>query len=177
MSVEGARREGFQPPRPVAATFDRPAPPRPQPTIEEQPEAPPQQLGPQDVLPSQLVNEPPVLEPPLSEAESARREIAASPEAWPVTVELLYKPVRNLKGEVLYRLTFSEPTAGVINRVGNPTRMLWDGEIVIEERKMTHIMAALANLPAQAIEMMDPRDWNSCAYRLRKFFLPDLRGW
>jgi hypothetical protein len=55
--------------------------------------------------------------------------------------------------------------------------MLWDGEIIIEERKMTYIMGALCGILPPLLEQMDPRDWNSCAYRLRKFFLPDLRGW
>jgi hypothetical protein len=55
--------------------------------------------------------------------------------------------------------------------------MLWDGEIIIEERKMTYIMGALCGILPPLLEQMDPRDWNSCAYRLRKFFLPDLRAW
>jgi hypothetical protein len=55
--------------------------------------------------------------------------------------------------------------------------MLWDGEIIIEERKMTYIMGALCGILPPLLEAMDPRDWNSCALRLRKFFLPDLRGW
>jgi hypothetical protein len=55
--------------------------------------------------------------------------------------------------------------------------MLWDGEIIIEERKMTYIMGALCGVLPPLLEMMDTRDWNSCAYRLRKFFLPDLRAW
>jgi hypothetical protein len=155
-------------------TYDRP---RPQPPLGERSEPPPQQTPPQAPLPSQLVNEPPVLEAPLSEADAARRDIAQNPEVWPVTVELIYKPVRTEKGELLNKLVFREPRGVDINRTGNPTRMLWDGEIQIEERKMTHMLASLSGVSAQVIEQLDARDWNSCAYRLRRFFLPDLRGW
>jgi hypothetical protein len=128
-------------------------------------------------LPTQvrLENTPP--DPPLSEVEQLRKELAASADKWPITVHLLYKQIMNEKGEFVNSLTFREPKASEINRIGNPTRMLWDGEIIIEERKMTYIMGALCGVPPPLLEQMDTRDWNSCAYRLRKFFLPDLRGW
>ena len=116
-------------------------------------------------------------EPPLVEADAVRKDIAASADKWPIVVQLLYKPIRNDKGDLVNSLAFREPRASEINRIGNPTRMLWDGEIVIEERKMTYIMAALCGILPPLLEDMDPRDWNSCALRLRKFFLPDLRAW
>lgn len=150
-------REGFQPSTP--------------PPIE------PQSNPPQQPLPTQVKAEPPTIESPLSEVEQLRKDIANSAEDWPITVQLLYKSIRNDKGEEITSLTFREPRAGEINRVGNPTRMLWDGEIIIEERKMTYIMGALSGVLPPLLEMMDTRDWNSCAYRLRKFFLPDLRAW
>ena len=94
-----------------------------------------------------------------------------------MTVQLLYKPIRTEKGEVVNSLTFREPTAGEINRIGNPTRILWDGEVIIEERKMTFIMAALCGLLPPTLNQLDPRDWNSCAWKLRSFFLPDPRAY
>jgi hypothetical protein len=122
--------------------------------------------------------EQPVPEPTLEDENSRlRKEISESADVWPITVQLLYRQIRNDKGEEITSLTFREPRASEINRIGNPTRMLWDGEIIIEERKMTYIMAALSGVLAPLLENMDPRDWNSCAYRLRKFFLPDLRAW
>jgi Phage tail assembly chaperone proteins, E, or 41 or 14 len=150
-------------------------------------EAPPHEEAPRDAgprdtpplppLPSQLKSEQPAPEPPLSEPDAVRSEIAAAAESWPITVKLLYKPIRNDKGEQVNSLTFRQPRASEINRIGNPTRLLWDGEIVIEERKMTYIMAALSGVLPPLLDDMDPRDWNSCALRLRKFFLPDLRAW
>ena len=67
-------------------------------------------------------------------------------------------------------MTMREPRAGDINRYGNPVRVNSDGEIIIEERKMTYMIAALANILPPFIEDMDTRDWNSCAYRIRRFF-------
>jgi hypothetical protein len=122
-------------------------------------------------------SEPPTIEQPLSEADKLRKELAANSEAWPITVQLLYRNIKNDRGEEINCLTFREPRAAEINRIGNPTRMLWDGEIIIEERKMTYIMGALCGVLPPLLEAMDPRDWNSCALRLRKFFLPDLRAW
>ena len=105
------------------------------------------------------------------------RKLPRAAESWPITVQLLYRPIRNDKGDLISALTFREPRASEINRIGNPTRILWDGEVIIEERKMTYIMAALSGVLPPLLENMDPRDWNSCALRLRKFFLPDLRAW
>jgi hypothetical protein len=153
-------REGFVPP-------DAPMPAREN-TQSNPPMAP---------LASQMKTEAPVPEPPNDEYAELRKEIGERNESWPVTVQLLYRPIKNDRGEEISSLTFREPRASEINRIGNPTRMLWDGEIIIEERKMTYIMAALCGILPPLLEAMDPRDWNSCAYRLRKFFLPDLRAW
>ena len=147
------------------------------PSHEQPQEALPRDAPPQAPLPSQVKPEPPHVEPPLTEADAARRDIAANAQEWPIVVQLLYKPIRNDKGETVTSLSFREPRASDINRIGNPTRMLWDNEIVIEERKMTYIMAALCGILPPLLDDMDPRDWNSCALRLRKFFLADLRAW
>ena len=167
MTAENVRplREGFVAPEaPVAAAAGAP----PELELPTPPQAP---------LPSQKeLNQPPP-EPPLSEADIARAQIVANPDTWPVTVQLLYKPIRTEKGEVVNSLTFREPTAGEINRIGNPTRILWDGEVIIEERKMTFIMAALCGLLPPTLNQLDPRDWNSCAWKLRSFFLPDPRAY
>jgi hypothetical protein len=174
-------REGFVEPQPVdpATQTAPPAPPGPMPMQNQAPpvDVYPRDTPPQEPLPSQMKLDQPPPEPPLAEVDQIRRDIAAQNESWPVTVHLLYKPIRNNKNELVDKLVFREPKAADINRIGNPTRMLWDSEIVIEERKMTYIMAALAGVLPPMIDEMDPRDWNSCALRLRKFFLPDLRAW
>jgi hypothetical protein len=98
-------------------------------------------------------------------------------EKWPIKVRLLYRSIRTDKDDALRELTFREPRGGDINRYGNPVRVTQDGEVVIDDKKMTMIMAALSGINYPYLEAMDPRDWNSCAYRLRSFFLPDPRSW
>jgi hypothetical protein len=42
---------------------------------------------------------------------------------------------------------------------------------------MAMMMAALSGINLPFLERMDPRDWQSCAYRLKLFFHPDAAGW
>lgn len=97
-------------------------------------------------------------------------------DEWPLIVKLMHGTIVNDKGETLSAVSFRKPRAGDINRYGNPTRVNRDGDIVIDEVKMTYVMAALSGILPPFIEAMDTRDWNSCAYKLRGFFLPDLRA-
>ena len=113
--------------------------------------------------------------PPPAEGPAATQEPPA--ETWPITVKLLHKPTRNNKNEPINELTFREPTGGDINRYGNPVRINQDGDVIIDERKMTMIISSLSGVLLPFVEQLDPRDWNSCAYRLRGFFLPDPAAW
>ena len=98
-------------------------------------------------------------------------------DEWPVRVKLLHKQVRNNRNEPVDELVFREPTAGDINRYGNPCRIGIDGEVLFDEQKMFRVIAALSGILLPNLEQMDPRDWNSCAYRLRSFFLPEVAAW
>jgi hypothetical protein len=98
-------------------------------------------------------------------------------EVWPIKVKLMHHPIRDNKGIEVTELLFREPTGADINRYGNPVRINMEGDIIIDERKMTWMMAALSGVLSPMLERMDPRDWNSCAYRLRSFFLPDPSAW
>jgi hypothetical protein len=98
-------------------------------------------------------------------------------ETWPIVVRLLHKPIRGNQNEELTELRFREPTGGDINRCGNPCRINFEGDVVIDEKKMSLIMANLSGVLSPLLDRMDPRDWTSCAYRLRGFFLPDPAAW
>jgi hypothetical protein len=115
---------------------------------------------------------PPEIDPSPAEADTAR--VA---DEWPITIKLLYKPIRNNRGDMIKEVQIREPRAGDIARYGNPIRVNQDGDVLIEERKMTYMIAALAGVLEPFVEDMDPRDWASCAYRLRRFFLPDPAAW
>lgn len=97
-------------------------------------------------------------------------------EQWPIKVRLLHRGVRQ-GAEIVHELSFREPTGGDINRCGNPCHVDQNGDVIILERKMTTMMSQLSGILPPFIETMDPRDWNSCAYRLRGFFIPDPTAW
>lgn len=111
-------------------------------------------------------------EPPGDQPSEVLRQ-----EKWPVVVKLLHKPIPDNNGNMVNSLEFRQPRGGDINRYGNPCRINQEGDVVIDERKMHYVMSALCGVLPPLLEAMDPRDWNSCAYRLRDFFLPDLRAW
>jgi hypothetical protein len=98
-------------------------------------------------------------------------------ETWPVKVKLLHKPIRNGRNEEIKELSFREPTGADINRIGNPVRIDQRGEIIIDDNRMLLMMGNLSGVLTPLLERMDPRDYNSCAYRLRNFFIPDLAAW
>jgi hypothetical protein len=98
-------------------------------------------------------------------------------ETWPVKVKLLHKTIRDNKGTEIRELSFRQPTGGDINRYGMPVRIDTSGDVLMDERKMTLMMTALSGVMTPFLEAMDPRDWASCAYRLRHFFLPDPGAW
>jgi Phage tail assembly chaperone proteins, E, or 41 or 14 len=99
-------------------------------------------------------------------------------EMWPVKVKLMHKKVRGPKGiEMVDELSFREPTGGDINRYGNPCTVDQNGDVIILDRRMMTMMAVLSGVLQPFLETMDPRDYNSCAYRLRGFFIPDPAAW
>jgi hypothetical protein len=112
-------------------------------------------------------------------------DIDADLPEWPLTIKLMHKPI--MKGrEELNELTFREPTAmDIIRCGGNPCRIeiidLPNGQTafypVIDDGKMMRVMANLAGLLEPQLQKMDPRDYNSCAHRLRRFFLPEQGVW
>ena len=76
---------------------------------------------------------PPEIEP--SPAELPSFDI----DQWPIVIKLLYKPIRNNAGEEIKEVKLREPRAGDINRNGNPIRVNNDGDLIIDERKMTYM--------------------------------------
>lgn len=110
---------------------------------------------------------------PLESAEVVELPAEAPKSPWPITVKLSHKPIIGNRREQLTELTFREPTAADIIRCGNP---VWISsttqEIFFDERKMTTMMAQLSGVLLPLLDALHPNDWNSCAYRLRPFFLP-----
>jgi hypothetical protein len=128
----------------------------------------------------QARQQPPEAAPPQPEPEPQPepQQPAEQPlPEWPIVVRLRHKPINGNKRELLEQLTFREPTGADIVRIGNPVFITTAGEIMFDERKMTAMMAQLSGVFPPLLDFMHPQDWNSCAYRLRRFFLPDPEGW
>lgn len=96
---------------------------------------------------------------------------------WPMTVPLR-KPLLDKDAQQIRELVLREPTGGDIAEAGNPVKMRAgnDGviEFVYDEAKMTAMFAKLSGVPPVFLRNIDPRDWNTLAYRISGFFLPDL---
>ncbi len=90
---------------------------------------------------------------------------------------ILRKPIQ-ASGEELTQLKFREPTAADIEACGNPIIMDVIGhetpKIVFDTKVMTSMMARLAAVPPSSIRQLHSKDWNSAAWVLANFFVPDL---
>jgi Phage tail assembly chaperone proteins, E, or 41 or 14 len=125
-------------------------------------------------------------------------EVQASPEPapappepadqWPLVIKLMHKPVQKsaVSTDVISELVFREPTAGDIMRSGgNPVRVevahVTGNEVIynfiIDDIKMIRLMANLSGVLEPFLQKMDSRDYNSCAHRLRRFFIAEQGMW
>lgn len=94
----------------------------------------------------------------------------------PIAIKLRKSVIAN--GDEVNELTFREPTAADIERVGNPINIdMLSGDmpkITFEAKSMTQMMALLATVPPSTIRQMHPKDWNTAAWSLANFFMPDM---
>lgn len=123
-----------------------------------------------------------VAEEPVDLEQTPDLPIADLPE-WPLVIKLRHKPIKKSEIDVLGELSFREPTAfDLIKCGGNPCRlevseMLAGNRVVyswtIDDNKMMRLMANLCGVLEPQLQRMDPRDYATCAYKLRYFFIPD----
>lgn len=122
------------------------------------------------------------------DAEPVEDQPAPEPiaDVWPLVIKLAHKPVQKSIAETVKELTFREPTAGDIMRAGgNPVRVevadVQGNQIVynfrIDDQRMIRLMASLSGVVEPYLMKMDPRDYNSCAYRLQRFFISEQGMW
>jgi hypothetical protein len=134
-----------------------------------------------------FVRDEPVVD--IDETKTIEHEAEPTPAPvaeWPLVIKLLHKPLQKTRTEILNEITFREPTAmDIIKCGGNPCRIeiteVSGGRVVynpvIDDAKMMVLMANLSGLLEPQLQKMDPRDYTSCAYRLRSFFLPEQGVW
>jgi hypothetical protein len=139
-------------------------------------QAPPPMPRSRPPQPQQALSPPPS-EPQVVDVAADELTAAVTPpveeqEKWPLHVKLKHRQILGNKRELLSEIVFREPTAADIIQCGNPVFMT-DAGARFDERKMTMMMAQLSGVIRPLLDSMHPRDWNSCAYRLFPFFLPD----
>jgi Phage tail assembly chaperone proteins, E, or 41 or 14 len=88
----------------------------------------------------------------------------------------LSKPIRAHGEEVRY-LEWREPTAGDIERAGNPIVVDFFGEkpsLTFNEKKMSAMISELCRIPPSSVRQLTAGDWNSIAWKLVRFFMPKV---
>lgn len=101
------------------------------------------------------------------------RKPAAEAEV-PALRHPLQRPIPVFDEEVA-ELVFREPTGKDILEVGNPVVLDMASEpprVTHDERKMTAMIARLANVPPSSVGRLTPQDWVACAWLLTNFFVP-----
>jgi Phage tail assembly chaperone proteins, E, or 41 or 14 len=99
----------------------------------------------------------------------------AAPEIDPLSYALT-KPIQ-AHGQEIRVLKWREPTAGDIERAGNPIVVDLFGEqprLTFDERKMNQMISTLAQIPPSSVRMLSGSDWNTIAWKLVRFFMPAL---
>ncbi len=108
--------------------------------------------------------------------EEKKTEQKVNGKASPVVVALRKAVIAN--GDEVMELKFREPTGADIERIGNPVNIdMLSGEtpkITFDTKAMTQMMAMLAEVPPSTIRQMNPRDWNTAAWSLAAFFIPEM---
>jgi hypothetical protein len=112
-------------------------------------------------------------DPEAKTSDAKKTNGAAATEIMTVT---LRKPIM-AHGDEISELKFREPTAGDIEKCGNPVNLDFQGDspkMTFDSKAMSAMMSLLAAVPPSTIRQMHPRDWNSAAWNLASFFMPDL---
>jgi hypothetical protein len=119
--------------------------------------------------------------------ETATDEVAAIlKEDWPLVIKLKHKSIKNDVGHLIDEISLREPTtADLIRAGGNPVRTeigeITNGQAIfifhIDDQKMFKLISATSGIMEAFLQKMDPRDYTSAAYRLRRFFIPEQGIW
>jgi hypothetical protein len=134
--------------------------------------------------------EKPTYEELEAEVKRLRERLAPPPDAWPLVIKLRHRPIKapgkDGKEVMINELSFREPRANdMIKAGGNPVRVAFMGVVdgqpnydyMIDDHRMTKVMANLMGIQDAYLMALDPRDYASAAYRLRRFFISDQGLW
>jgi hypothetical protein len=137
--------------------------------------SPEQQGQPQPQAQPQVNGQPQAAPPPSDRPAQEPPQMVNGKPVWDGKLVLRKQVIAN--GEPVMEITFREPTAGDIERIGNPVLVgMYENtpKIHFDTGIMTQMMARLATVPPSTIRSMHPKDWNNGAWLLADFFMPDL---
>jgi hypothetical protein len=100
---------------------------------------------------------------------------AAAAEAQPLTFKLA-KPV-DAHGEAVKELVVREPTGMDIMRAGNPVLIdfnMTPPQVSFDAPKMRAMIATLCSVPTSTVDKLSAKDWNTVAWGVASFFIPDM---
>jgi len=105
--------------------------------------------------------------------------IAPPAEKWPIIVPMEYSTFNDPSvPEPIRELRLRQPTGADINACGSPVVMNSDGtRFVINDKSMHMMIARLAGILTPIFDTIDPRDWQTAAWRLYRFFLAGPAAW
>jgi hypothetical protein len=134
--------------------------------------------------------EKPTYEELEDEVKRLRERLAPPPDEWPLVIKLRHRPIKaptkDGKEAIINEMSFREPRANdMIKSGGNPVRVAFmgviDGEArydyLIDDGRMIKVMANLMGVQDAYLLALDPRDYASASYRLRRFFISDQGLW
>jgi hypothetical protein len=115
---------------------------------------------------------------PVATAPAAPPASPEPEEKWPIVIKLRHHGLRDPSVlDEIRELRLRQPTGGDINYCGSPILMGENGNFVIDYKRMHLMIARLAGILTMTLDQIDPRDWQSAAYRLFRFFLPSAAAW
>lgn len=118
-------------------------------------------------------------------AEEKQDQPPLDEEQWPMVIKLR-KPLPIGNHKTVTELSLREPTTNdIMNAGGNPCRIeiiqLTGNQAafspIIDDGKMLRLIANLSDILEPFLKKLDPRDYNTVAYQLRRFFLPEGKLW
>jgi hypothetical protein len=133
--------------------------------------------------PDEVIDDDPNAEPPQPKTKARVEAKAAEPEPEVNGVEFtaimnhkLAVPIR-AHGEDIEELRWREPTAGDIERAGNPIILEFREDedyprMRFDERKMSAMIGLLTSIPPSSVKLISAGDWQSIAFKLSRFFMP-----
>ena len=115
---------------------------------------------------------------PVAAAPAAPPAPPEPAETWPIVIKLKHKGLRDPSiHDEIRELRLRQPTGADINYCGSPIHMGEKGNFVIDDQRMHLMIARLAGILTMTLDQIDPRDWQTAAYRLFRFFLPSPAAW